>query len=243
MPLVIDHAALAPQPFPGGAAYCTLVGDDEGSTSVRVGIQTSPPGYATPEHAHPYVEILTILEGTGEAWMDGVDGVIPLRPGMTLVLPADVVHGFRVSGAVPLVTYGVHSSPHRIVEMRRHRAVSEEMLQAFGEAWNRHAVDELMSFMSSDPVFEVTAGPEACGKRYIGRERVRHAFARVFEIFPDAHFGEARHFVSGDRGVSEWLFSGTRADNGARLEVTGCDIFTFRDGKIAVKNSYFKNRL
>ena len=43
--------------------YQTLVGDTEGSTPVRVGIQTSPPGYATPIHSHPYMEILTILEG------------------------------------------------------------------------------------------------------------------------------------------------------------------------------------
>jgi hypothetical protein len=28
-----------------------------------------------------------------------------------------------------------------------------------------------------------------------------------------------------------------------RVEVTGCDLFTFRDGKIAIKNSYRKNRL
>jgi hypothetical protein len=27
-----------------------------------------------------------------------------------------------------------------------------------------------------------------------------------------------------------------------RLEVDGCDVFTFRDGKIAVKSSYFKQR-
>jgi ketosteroid isomerase-like protein len=33
-----------------------------------------------------------------------------------------------------------------------------------------------------------------------------------------------------------------RAD-GTRVEVHGCDLFTFRDGKIALKNSYRKNRL
>jgi hypothetical protein len=26
------------------------------------------------------------------------------------------------------------------------------------------------------------------------------------------------------------------------VEVTGCDLFTFRDGRIAVKNSFRKNR-
>jgi ketosteroid isomerase-like protein len=41
--------------------------------------------------------------------------------------------------------------------------------------------------------------------------------------------------------VSEWTFTGTRTD-GSRVEVHGCDLFTFRDGKIAVKDSYRKNR-
>ena len=61
-------------------------------------------------------------------------------------------------------------------------------------------------------------------------------------VFPDAHWGNVRHFVHGDRGVSEWTFTGTRA-NGTRVEVHGCDLFTFRDGKILLKNSYRKNRL
>ena len=122
------------------------------------------------------------------------------------------------------------------------REVTVEFLDAFGAAWNRHDVDAIMAAMTDDCVFDVTAGPEACGKRYEGRERVRQAVARVFSIWPDAHFGQARHFVSGDRGLSEWLFTGTRAD-GTRMEVNGCDVFTFRDGKIARKDSYFKNRI
>ena len=64
----------------------------------------------------------------------------------------------------------------------------------------------------------------------------------MFETFPDAQWRDARHFFVGDRGLSEWTFTGTRAD-GARVEVTGCDVFTFRDGKIAVKNSYRKQRM
>jgi steroid delta-isomerase-like uncharacterized protein len=114
-------------------------------------------------------------------------------------------------------------------------------LEAFGDGWNRHDVDFLMTFMSDDCVFETSAGPEICGKRYAGREGVREAFAGVFKRFPDAHFGDARHFVAGDRGVSEWIFSGTTAD-GKKLEVNGCDVFTFTNGKIAVKSAYFKNR-
>ena len=47
--------------------------------------------------------------------------------------------------------------------------------------------------------------------------------------------------VCGDRGVSEWIFTGTTSD-GKKVEVSGCDVFTFKNGKIAVKSSYFKNR-
>lgn len=115
-------------------------------------------------------------------------------------------------------------------------------LDAFFEAgWNRHDVDLLMTFMSDDCVFESIAGPEACGTRHAGPERVRTAFSSVFAAFPDARFGAARHFVSGDRGLSEWVFTGTSGD-GRKVEVNGCDVFTFRGGKIALKSSFFKNR-
>ena len=45
----------------------------------------------------------------------------------------------------------------------------------FTDGWNRHDVDLLMTFMADDCVFESTAGPEACGTRHAGRERVREA--------------------------------------------------------------------
>lgn len=114
-------------------------------------------------------------------------------------------------------------------------------LQAFAEAWNRHDAEALMSFMSDDCVFDASAGPDACGTRHVGREAVPAAFVDVWNTYPDAQWRSPRHFVCGDRGVSEWTFTGTRAD-GARVEVNGCDVFTFRDGKIALKNSYRKNR-
>jgi steroid delta-isomerase-like uncharacterized protein len=115
-------------------------------------------------------------------------------------------------------------------------------LDAFFDAgWNRHDVDFLMTFMSDDCVFESAAGPDVCGTRHVGRDRVREAFARVFTLYPDAHFGNTRHFVAGARAVSEWLFRGTTPD-GKKVEVNGCDTFTFQNGKIAVKSAYLKNR-
>lgn len=120
-------------------------------------------------------------------------------------------------------------------------SVTIAQLQAFADAWNRHDVEALMRFMTQDCVFEASAGPDACGASHVGAQAVKAAFSDVWKTFPDAQWRFPRHFVCGDRGVSEWTFSGTRPD-GARVEVNGCDVFTFRDGKIAVKNSYRKNR-
>lgn len=115
------------------------------------------------------------------------------------------------------------------------------VLGAYADAWNRHDVDALMSMMTADCVFEASAGNAVNGERHEGQDAVRAAFTAVFAQYPDAHWGHARHFVAGDRGVSEWTFTGTLKD-GRRVEVTGCDLFTFRDDKIAIKNSFRKNR-
>jgi len=120
--------------------------------------------------------------------------------------------------------------------------VTVEFLAAFADAWNRHDVDDLMSFMADDCIFESSGGDDIYGTRYEGADAVRKGYSKAWRDFPDAQWKNDRHFVQGNRGVSEWIFTGTNAD-GKRSEVAGCDIFTFRDGKILVKNSYRKNRL
>jgi quercetin dioxygenase-like cupin family protein len=101
------------------AYYQPIIGDDEGTTPVRTGIQTSQPGYVAPVHSHPYLEILHILDGTAEAWMEGQeDRAVVLRRGDTIALPPNAPHSFRVVGDEPLRLLGTHVSPRRIVEYR-----------------------------------------------------------------------------------------------------------------------------
>lgn len=113
---VISHAERPVVTLPGGAAYRPIIGDDTGAgVPIRTGIQTSQPGYTTPLHSHPYPEILTVLEGHGEAWLDGEEEVVALEPGVTIAVPANRVHAFRVVGNRPLVTFGIHTHGKRIV--------------------------------------------------------------------------------------------------------------------------------
>lgn len=123
-----------------------------------------------------------------------------------------------------------------------HPAVGVELLERFARAWSRHDIDALMECMAEDCVFHSGAGPDACGTRYIGREEVRAGFVKAWADFPDAQWTRARHWVAGRRGASEWTFVGTRASDGQRVEVDGCDLFTFLGDKIRVKDSWRKAR-
>ncbi|HSW18247.1 MAG TPA: nuclear transport factor 2 family protein [Ramlibacter sp.] len=118
--------------------------------------------------------------------------------------------------------------------------VNVQMLADFAAAWNRHDIEALMSFMAPDCSFHAVAGPELMGRTYVGRDAVRAGFQMAWETFPDAAWVDGEHFVAGDRGVSESTFRGTRAD-GARIEARMVDVFTFRGGRIAVKNAYRKS--
>lgn len=123
----------------------------------------------------------------------------------------------------------------------KYNTVNEKMLKDFGDAWNRHDIDALMSFMSDDCEFHAVAGPDLLGRSFIGSTAVREGFQLAWQNFPDAAWLDGVHFVCGDRGVSETTFTGTKAD-GSRIEARMVDVFTFRDGKIAVKNAYRKDR-
>lgn len=116
-----------------------------------------------------------------------------------------------------------------------------EFLEAFGAAWNRHDIETLMSMMDDDCVFHAVAGSGLQGTTYAGREAVRKGFELAWQTFPDAAWVDGVHFVVGDRGVSETTFRGTRAD-GSRVEARMVDVFTFRNGRIAVKNAFRKDR-
>lgn len=116
-----------------------------------------------------------------------------------------------------------------------------EFLQAFGDAWNRHDIEALMSMMDDDCVFHAVGGPDLLGKSFVGRDEVRAGFVAAWTNFPDAAWLDGEHFVVGDRGVSETTFCGTKAD-GTRVEARMVDVFTFRNGKIAVKNAFRKDR-
>lgn len=119
--------------------------------------------------------------------------------------------------------------------------ITTQTLAAFADAWNRHDLSALMDFMHRDCVFHAVAGPDLQGRTFSGHAEVSEGFKAAWTNFPDAAWLDGEHFVAGDRGVSECTFKGTKAD-GSRVEARMVDVFTFKDGKILVKNAFRKDR-
>jgi ketosteroid isomerase-like protein len=117
--------------------------------------------------------------------------------------------------------------------------VTVDTLREVADAFNRHDLDAIMAFFTDDAVFESPRGPDPWGRRFTGKAAVRDGLAARFSGIPDVHYGDDDHFVAGDRGASEWTLTGTTTD-GVRLEVRGCDLWTFRDGLVTKKDSFWK---
>jgi steroid delta-isomerase-like uncharacterized protein len=116
-----------------------------------------------------------------------------------------------------------------------------EKLVGLCEAFNAHDLDRIMTFFADDCVLEMPRGRDPWGARYEGREAVRRGLASRFEGLPDVHYGDDEHFVDAERqaGISKWTLTGTTPE-GRRVEVRGCDFYTFRDGQVTRKDSYWK---
>ena len=130
-------------------------------------------------------------------------------------------------------------------QVRRRTVVDHDdamrMLQAIAAAFDEHDLDGIMSHFTADAVFEGPRGPDPWGQRFVGLEAIRAAFAARFSGIPDVRYQHDKHFVDGDRGASEWTLSGTTTA-GERIEVRGCDLWTFRDDMVVLKDSYWKIR-
>ena len=107
------------------------------------------------------------------------------------------------------------------------------------EAFNAHDLDRIMAFFSDDCVLEMPRGTKPWGARFEGKPTARETLATRFEGLPDVHYGNDRHWVDGDMGISQWTITGTMR-TGERIEARGCDFYSFRGDKVVKKDSFWK---
>ena len=114
-----------------------------------------------------------------------------------------------------------------------------ELLEAIGDAFNRHDVDAIIGFFADDGMFDNAMGPEIYGRRYVGKETLQAFFGQLMAACPDIQWNAIDNRVDGNKGFSEWRRQCTLPD-GTKQDWLGLDIFTFRDGQVIKKDTYFK---
>jgi ketosteroid isomerase-like protein len=114
-----------------------------------------------------------------------------------------------------------------------------QALNGLADAFNAHDLDRIMSYFAEDAVLEMPRGRDSWGTRFVGKSAVREGLAGRFKGMPDVHYGDAKHLVAGNVGISQWIVSGT-TPSGQKIRANGCDFYTFRDGLVVKKDSYWK---
>ena len=117
--------------------------------------------------------------------------------------------------------------------------VTQAVLESLLAAFNRHDLDAIMEFFADDCVLYLPRGSTPRGASFTGKDAVRRGLATRFSGLPDVHYGDDRHWVCGDLGVSEWTITGT-THAGQRIEARGVDLLEWRGGKIVRKDSFWK---
>jgi quercetin dioxygenase-like cupin family protein len=106
---VIDPNNGPPEHWRPGVETRMRVSAVNGATQLCIFEQWVAPGLGTPTHTHPVEEVLTVIAGEAEMWMDDQRVIVPA--GRSLIVPAGRQHGFRNSGSVTLHVHAVLASP------------------------------------------------------------------------------------------------------------------------------------
>jgi quercetin dioxygenase-like cupin family protein len=106
---LIDPVLHPPEQWREGVATRMLVSAENGAQQLCIFEQWVAPGTGAPTHWHPVEEVLTVLEGEAEMWIEGER--IAVGAGRSLIVPAGARHGFRNSGTATLHLHAILAAP------------------------------------------------------------------------------------------------------------------------------------
>jgi steroid delta-isomerase-like uncharacterized protein len=121
----------------------------------------------------------------------------------------------------------------------------EDVIAAYGDAWNRHDIEAILAMHTEDSVFE----NHTSGGKAVGKVAIREILKGVFATFPDIRFDARRTYVRDGVVTQEWTASGTLAvpftrgtatvqPTGRRVSWNGVDVIPFEGPLVARKDVY-----
>jgi mannose-6-phosphate isomerase-like protein (cupin superfamily) len=93
---VIKHSEQPWQERRPGSRLQLIVDPGGGVTGLGLLNQECLPGVGAPSHTHEFEEVLTIVDGTAEIWIDHQRQIV--GPGSSVFVPTGAIHGFRNVG-------------------------------------------------------------------------------------------------------------------------------------------------
>ena len=106
---IIDHASEPLDEWRTGVMTRMLVSALTGAERLCVFEQFCEPGRGAPTHRHAVEEVLSVVDGTVELWLD--EEWATLTAGQSVVVPAGRRHGFRNTGPATLHVRATLAAP------------------------------------------------------------------------------------------------------------------------------------
>jgi quercetin dioxygenase-like cupin family protein len=106
---IVDHEQQVREEWRAGVLTRMHVSAVTGSVQLCVFQQWCAPGKGAPTHLHAVEEVLTVLEGEAEMWIEGERAT--LSAGQSMIVPAGRKHGFRNTGAGTLHVQATLAAP------------------------------------------------------------------------------------------------------------------------------------
>ena len=106
---IIDHESQGREEWRPGVTTRMQVSAVTGSVQLCVFQQWCAPGKGAPTHLHAVEEILTVLDGEAEFWLE--DERANLTKGQSILVPAGRKHGFRNTGTGTLHVQATLAAP------------------------------------------------------------------------------------------------------------------------------------
>ena len=114
------------------------------------------------------------------------------------------------------------------------------LLRCFGKAFNKGDIEGILECVTKDFQWRLAEGPNAPdGKVVSGKDEVRAALKERDIATKEIRFSETSIHFTEENVFGCFRATGEMSD-GTVVDQRGIDIYTFRDGKIAVKDSYWK---
>ena len=106
---ILDHNAQTSDEWRPGVTTRMRVSALTGAVQLTQFEQWCEPGKGAPTHLHAVEEILTVLAGAADVWVEAEHQ--PMSAGQSIVVPAGRKHGFRNTGTTTLHVMATLAAP------------------------------------------------------------------------------------------------------------------------------------